>query len=143
MGTVAARGVDVGAAEVLGLVLIFPVMLGLAMLVLWAGRTVDTNAQVRSAATAAAQAAARQRTPPAGIAAAQRTVDAMLIDGDICAGGADVSIDAGRWSPGGSVTVTVSCTPRRDDVALLTPETQTLTATSTAAVDPFQAPGLP
>ena len=45
----------------LGLVVIFPAMLGLALLVLFLGRQVDTRSQVQAAADAAAQAAALQR----------------------------------------------------------------------------------
>lgn len=131
-----------GAAEALGLVLIFPVIVGLAMLVLWLGRQVDTNAQVQSASSAAALAAARQRTPAAGIAAAQRTAASMLTDSTACTGGADVTIDASSWRPGGSVSVTVTCVPRRDDLALAV-RARSFTASATATIDPYQAPGLP
>ena len=52
---------DRGAADALGLVLIAPVMVGLAILVVSLGRGVDSQAQARSAAEAAAQAAVLER----------------------------------------------------------------------------------
>ena len=62
---------DRGEANALGLVLIAPVAVGLAMLILWTGRKVDTDAQVQAASSAAAQSAARQRNPASAVAAAQ------------------------------------------------------------------------
>ncbi len=119
--------------------LFFPAMLGLALMVVWLGRKVDAGAQVRAASEAAAQAAARQRTPVAGLAAARRTAAAVLSTGT-CAGGSSVSI-AGDWSPGAAVTVTVTCTPRRADLGLLAPNPVTLRATATATIDPYRAAG--
>lgn len=137
------HGRDRGGAEVLGLVLIFPVMLALAALVLWLGRQVDTNAQVQSASSAAALAAAHQRTPGEAVAAAQRTADAMLTDATACAGGAKVAIDAREWAPGGSVSVTVTCSPRTDDLAVSALPHRTFTSTSKASIDPNRAAALP
>lgn len=129
---------DRGNGEVLGLVLLFPVMIGLAMLVVWLGRKVDAGAQVRAASEAAAQAAARQRTPAAGVRAAQQTVAGMLSSGT-CAGVAGVSINTAGWRPGGQVQVTVTCTPRRADLAPLQAAPRTLRATATATIDQYRA----
>lgn len=134
---------DRGAAEALGLVLIFPVMLGLAALVLFLGRQVDTRSQVQAAADAAAQSAALQRSPDAALGAASRAATLMLTDATACAGGAHVAIDAGTWVRGGRVTVTVACSPATADLALIRPPTRTLTASSVALIDPNRAPGLP
>ena len=123
--------------------LMAPLVLSLVMLVFWLGRQVDTNAQVQSAAATAALAAARERTPAAGINAAQHAADAMLTDSTACDGGAHVVIDARSWEPGGSVTVTVTCSPRRHDLALATPPARSFAATSTATIDQYRAPGLP
>lgn len=134
---------DRGAAEALGLVLIFPVMLGLAMLVLFLGRQVDTRSQIQAAADAAAQSAARQRDRGVALGAASRAAALLLVDEAACAGGPDVAIDAAAWAPGGAVTVTIACTPRTDDLALIHPPSRTLRASSIALIDPNRAPGLP
>ena len=134
---------DRGAADVLGLVLIAPAALGLAILILWIGRQVDTDAQVQAASSAAAQAAARQRTPAAALAAARTTVAAMLVDVKACPGGPSVLIDTADFRPGGAVTVTVSCSPQRSDVALAAPRAATFTAEATASIDAFRSAALP
>ena len=131
---------DRGNGEVLGLVLFFPVMIGLALMVLWLGRKVDAGAQVRAASEAAAQAAARQRTAAAGQRAAQQTAANMLTTG-ACAGAASVSVNTAGWRPGGQVQVTVSCAPSRRGMELLAPAPATLRATATATIDQYRAVG--
>jgi hypothetical protein len=137
------RAADRGEANVLGLVLIAPAAVALGVLILWIGRQVDTEAQVHAASAAAAQAAARERTPAAGTTAAQRAASAMLVDATACAGGARIAVDASSWAPGGSVTVTVTCTPRTDDLALGGASPRTFTASSTATIDRYRSDGLP
>ena len=134
---------DRGEANALGLVLIAPVAVALAVLIVWIGRKVDTDAQVQSASSAAAQAAARQRSPAAAVAVAQSTAAAMLADVTACAGGPAVLIDASAFHAGGEVTVVVSCSPRRSDLALAGPDAATFTATSTASIDPYRSVALP
>lgn len=130
---------DRGAAETLGLVLVFPAILALAIVVLWTGRQVEAHAEVRAASEAAAQAAARQRSAGEAAAAARSTAAAVLGASTVCRDVADVIVDAAAWSPGGRVSVTVRCTPRRDDLALAGPPARSLTATATATIDPYRA----
>ena len=137
------RGHDRGEANALGLVLIAPVAVALAILILWIGRKVDTDAQVQAASSAAAQAAARQRSPLAAVAAAQSTAALMLTDLQACSGGPAVSIDASQFRAGGEVTVVVSCSPQRSDLALSDPDEAMFTASSTALIDPYRAAALP
>ena len=134
---------DRGEANALGLVLIAPVALGLAMLILWTGRKVDADAQVQAASSAAAQSAARQGNPASAVAAAQTTAQAMLTDVKACAGGPLVSVDAANFRPGGEVTVVVTCSPQRNDLLLSAGASVTLAASSTAAIDTYRAIGLP
>jgi Flp pilus assembly protein TadG len=134
---------DRGEANALGLVLIAPVAIALAILILWIGRKVDTDAQVQAASSAAAQAAARQRNPLAAVAAAQSTATLMLTDLQACSGGPAVSIDASQFRAGGEVTVVVTCSPERSDLALSGPDSATFSASSTALIDPYRADGLP
>jgi Flp pilus assembly protein TadG len=135
---------DSGSADVLGLVLIFPAMLGLTVLVLWLGRQVDTSAQVQAASDAATQAAARQRDPRAATSAATSVAWMMLDEVEACRGGADVVVDTSAWRAGGSVTVTVSCTPATSDLRLVAPaDARPITGTSTATLDSFRSGPLP
>lgn len=138
-----SSGGDRGDANALGLVLIAPLAVALAILILWIGRKVDTDAQVQAASSAAAQAAARQRNPVSAVAVAQSTATAMLTDVAACHGGPAVSIDASAFRAGGQVTVVVSCTPRRSDLALAGAAAATFKATSTASIDPYRSLGLP
>ncbi len=134
---------DRGAADALGLVVMFPAMLGLALLVLFLGRQVDTRSQVQTAADSAAQAAALQRDGGAAVAAAQRAAADVLTDRTACADGPHIAIQAGEWVPGGRVTVTVSCSPSREGFAAIAAPARRLTASSSASIDPNRAPGLP
>lgn len=134
---------DRGDANALGLVLIAPAAIALAILILWIGRKVDTDAQVQAASSTAAQAAARQRDPASAIAVARSTAAAMLADVTACSDGPAVSIDASDFRAGGQITVVVSCSPRRSDLALSGAAAATFTATSTASVDSYRSVGLP
>jgi hypothetical protein len=136
-------GRDRGDANALGLVLIAPVAVALAILILWIGREVDTDAQVQAASSAAAQAAARERNPASAVAVARSTAEAMLTDVKACSTGPAVSIDASDFRAGGHITVVVSCSPRRSDLALSGAAAETFTATSTASVDTYRSAGLP
>jgi Flp pilus assembly protein TadG len=134
---------DRGDANALGLVLIAPVAIALALMILWIGRKVDTDAQVQAASSAAAQAAARQRNPAAAAAAAQTTAAAMLSDAKACAGGPAIAIDISQFHPGGDVTVVVTCSPQRSDLPLPGVGSATFAATSTASIDAYRAAGFP
>lgn len=134
---------DRGDANALGLVLIAPAAIALAILILWIGRQVDTDAQMQAASSAAAHAAALQRTPGAATYAARSTAMAMLNDAKACGGGAEVIVDTTAFHPGGAITVVVSCSPQRADLALATPPPARFTASATATVDVYRAAGLP
>jgi len=134
---------DRGEANALGLVLIAPLAIALAVVVLWTGRRVDTDAQVQAASSAAAQSAAHQRDRSSAVVAATATAQAMLVDVVACSGGPSVSIAAANFRPGGDVTVAVSCTPARADLALSGAPSQTFSASSTASVDVYRSAGLP
>lgn len=129
---------DRGAADALGLVLIAPAIIGLALLVVHLGRHVDANAQVRTAAESAAQAAALQRSPGQAVAAATSTATAMLTDPDTCTA-PTVAADVSRFVPGGSVTVTVTCGVNRRGVEAVATSSARRAATAVATVDPYRA----
>jgi hypothetical protein len=143
MGSVVSQGSDRGEANALGLVLIAPVAVALAILVLWIGRQVDTDAQVQAASSAAAQSAARQRSPFAAVAAAKSAASAMLTDVTACPGGPAVSVDVSQFHAGGDVTVVVTCSPQRADLLVSDPGTAAFAASSTASIDTYRSLDLP
>jgi Flp pilus assembly protein TadG len=133
---------DRGAVDVLGVVLLAPVMLAFAVVVVFLGRQVDSQAQVRSMAETAAQAAALQRSPAAAVAAARSVVAASAIDADTCAT-PTVEVDTSRFAPGGSVSVIVGCSVSGRGLELLDGHSAgsvraVFTARATATIDPFR-----
>ena len=141
-------GRDRGAADALGLVLIAPVAIGLAVLVIALGRGVDARAQVRSAAAAGAQAAALERTPSDAERAATAIVDAMLVDEDACSTPV-VTVDypsppASRPTTSfGTVRVTVRCSVSDRGLELLGTGPGDELFTAAATIDLFRARDAP
>jgi hypothetical protein len=134
--SVAAR--DRGAADALALVLIAPAVIGLALLVVMLGRSVDARAQAQSAAEAAAQAAALERSRDAAEAAADRVAAAMLVDHDSCAAPA-VRVDTTSFRPGGEVRVAIECHAARRGIEAGQRSSRTFVAEAVAHIDEFRA----
>jgi Flp pilus assembly protein TadG len=133
---------DVGAADALGLVLIAPVAIALALLVIGLGRGVDSLAQARSAAESAAQAAALQRTPAAGRSEARRVASALLIDTIGCHAPV-VEVDTTEFRPGGVVVVSVECHATSDGIEPVQMSEHRHAARAVAQIDPYRAGGNP
>jgi len=139
---------DRGAADALGLVLIAPAVIGLAILVVALGRGVDAKAQLRSAAESAAQAAALERNPTDARRAAEAVAFAMLApdgeDTDACQG---LSVEThyppvpptGSANTVGLVRVTVSCAVSGRGIEVVQSRSRALEVTAVAAVDFFRA----
>ena len=133
---------DRGAADALGLVVLGPVMIGLATLVVWSGRSVDLRAQLRTAAEASAQAAALEVGHDAMAQAASATAEVMLRDRtSACA-----SVRAVTASDGVVVQVVVSCAVDGAELPLGRTEAEqesggpkVVTETAWATLDPFRA----
>lgn len=135
---------DRGAADALGLVLIAPVAIGLAVLVVALGRGVDARAQVRSAAAAGAQAAALERNGSDAERAATEVITAMLVDDDACLE-PDVSVvfpsvpEPGSGTAFGTVEVTVRCDVSDRGLELVQTAGRDEVFTAAASVDFFRA----
>ena len=130
------RGDD-GSSDALGMALIAPAAIALAITVLLISRGVDSRATAQSAAEAAAQAAAQQRSRPAAVAAAQRVGAAMLVDSSTCAS-PSVAV-SGDFGPGLTIAVTVSCSTSGAGLELVPaapggPQTYT----AYAVIDPYR-----
>ena len=139
---------DRGAADALGLVLIAPAVIGLAVLVIALGRDVDARAQVRSAAEASAQAAALERDAVTATAAADRVARAMLVDSDTCSDPAVQVLypDGGAATPGisyGLVEVRIQCTVSDRGIEDVRSGSRDEAVTAVASVDFFRAAGTP
>jgi Flp pilus assembly protein TadG len=135
---------DRGAAEAYGLVLLAPAVIGLALLVVSLGRSVESGAQVRTAAEAAAQAGALERTHAAARTAAQRVAAEMLVDTTTCSD-RSVSVpnapDRGVGMAAGLIEVTIACTVPDDGVEAVQDSDIVRSATAYATVDQFRAGG--
>lgn len=128
-----------GSSDALGLALLTPAAIGLAVVIVFLGRGIDSRATVQSAAESAAQAAAQERTVAAAISAAEDVGRAMLVDRTTCAS-PQVSVDVTDFRPGGRVAVTVSCTVSTTGLELIDPPSNDATAaTAFAAIDPLRA----
>jgi Flp pilus assembly protein TadG len=128
-----------GSSDALGLALLAPAAIGLALVIVFLGRGVDSRATVQSAAESAAQAAAQERSPAAAIVAADEVGRAMLVDPTSCAS-PNVAVDVSDFAPGGLVSVTVSCTVSADGLESIDPpSTGATTATAFATIDPLRA----
>ena len=130
---------DAGSSDALGLALLTPAAIGLAVVIVFLGRGVDSRATVQSAAESAAQAAAQERSGLAAVAAAEEVGRAMLVDPSSCSA-PQVSVDLSDFRPGGQVAVTVSCTVSAEGLELIDPPSTSATAaTAFAAIDPLRA----
>ncbi len=128
---------DTGSSDALGMALIAPAALAMAIGVLLISRGVDSRATAQSAAEAAAQAAARQRNRGAAEAAAANVGAAMLTDSSTCAS-PSVHV-GGDFRPGGTISVTVSCSATNAGLELASsPGAGTQSATAFAIVDPYR-----
>ena len=130
---------DRGAADALGLVVLAPFVIGLALVVVWVGRSVDVDAQLRTAAEAAAQSAALERSHAAGAHAAQQVVAAMLAERQECSAVRTIvpeRSDVGMRS--GVIEVTVICTI---DTGVLPTHDVERSETAWATVDRFRVEG--
>ena len=125
---------DRGAADALALVLIAPAVIGLAVLVVMLGRSVDSRAQAQSAA----QAAALERSPAAADAAARRVAEAMLVDHDTCSTPA-VRVDTTAFRPGGEVRVSIRCAAAARGIAAVQHSARSFAAAAVAHIDEFRA----
>ena len=124
-----------GDAGPLELVILVPVVLLLFALVVAFGRATTAQQHVQHAAAVGARAAAGAQTAGGGSSVAARVVGASLAGVGMTQCGAPTV--SGTWTPGGRVTVTVTCVVDLGDVTHLgiIPGSRTLTASATEVVD--------
>ncbi|MCC8245030.1 pilus assembly protein [Saccharothrix sp. NEAU-S10] len=112
----------------------------LVMLLVFVGvvihRGVDARIRIDDAAHQAARAASIERTPAAATAAARSTAASALSQFGAACASLSVDTTTGGLRPGGTVSVTVSCSVDFGDALILgVPGGKTLSATSVEPVD--------
>jgi Flp pilus assembly protein TadG len=120
-------------------VLAVPIMILLAMFVIFCGRATSAVIDVHAATAAAARAAAHATTPAAAVTAA---TDALAANTTATGWACTAATDTSNHRRGGQVTVTVTCTVPLADLGLPIGTVRTVTATSTEPIDTFRA-GIP
>jgi len=131
---------DTGSSDALGMALIAPAAIGLAIAVLFVSRGVDTRATAQTAAEAAAQAAAQERSLGAATVAARQVGAAMLIDASTCENPSVTTGTDTGFVAGGTVVVTVTCNRDVDDLTLIGPTSDNgATYTAFAVIDTLRA----
>ena len=111
-------------------------VLGALMLVGAAWRLGQTRGEIRDAAAEAARAASLRQYPSAASGAAERVALAALDRHQVRCSGLNVRTDVTDLHPGGSVSVTIRCVTRLEDLTLLgVPGSVTLEVTGTEVVD--------
>lgn len=121
----------------LELVVLTPVLVGLLLLVVAAGRIVDARSTLVGAARSAARAATTARSPEQARRAATAITESRSRAGPHC-GHLAIALDTSAFRAGGTVTATVTCTASLTDlVGLSLPGSRTLTASATEPLDTF------
>ena len=119
-----------------------PLLIGLMLLVVYAGRVAQAESSVANAAHEAARAASLQANLEAAQIAAHETAAANVRIGAVSCRRLEVTVDSDRTTfvAGGQVAVSVSCTAAFGDIAMLTvPGSQTFTATAVEVIDRYRA----
>jgi Flp pilus assembly protein TadG len=121
------------------LVIRTPLLVLLLLFVVALGRLAGARIDVEGAAAQAARAASIARSPAAAAGAAQEAAASALAGQGVSCGEFSVSVGTADFVPGGSVTVTVSCSARLADlVGLRLPSAETLSATAVQPVDLYR-----
>lgn len=128
-----------GDAEAAGMIFLVPVIFGVVLLFVFLGRQGQAAEGAAHAAHVAAVAASHQRDAGSAQAAAEQAAASTLAAaGTACSGGPSVAVSANRWAAGGTVTVVVSCTVARDDLAAIGAPGRTLRGSARAVLDTYR-----
>lgn len=127
---------DRGDSGPLEAVILVPVVLLMFALVVAYGRSTQADSKVEHAAAVGARAAANAQTAGGGQARAQEVVAESLADAGLACSSRSVRV-GGDYTPGGRVTVTVSCVASLGDLMGLGLPigSRRLTATASEVID--------
>jgi Flp pilus assembly protein TadG len=122
------------------LVIVAPVLLLVVVLMVGIGRIDSAQGDVQAAARAGVQAAVVQADPNDAQLQATSVADSTLAGAGLTCESPQVATDVSDFTPGGWVSVNVTCVTSLADVTVPgLPGSKTLTATSRAHIDPFRA----
>lgn len=122
------------------LAVLTPILIAFVLFVVYAGRTVQAEADVQHAAYEAARTATLTATPEAAAEAAETRAEENLTRNSVSCVNLTVAVDTSEFGAGGHVTVSVSCvTTFADLVMLAVPGTRTITRSATSVVDTHRA----
>lgn len=135
-----ARGEDGSVA--VETAVIAPALVALLLLVVFAGRVSQAEAEVRRAASEGARAASLEYYADAAEQAAADRVASNLRENSVVCAELETDVDTSALEPGGQVSVTVRCVADMADVALLgVPGQRTFVARSVEVVDRYRGQG--
>ncbi|WP_194896871.1 TadE family protein [Catenulispora pinisilvae] len=125
----------------LELILVTPLFIMFLLMVVAAGRLVDTKIQVDQATHAAARAASLSLTPGAADTAAQDAAAQALSGAGITCTPMNVNTTVTDTTPGGTARVTLSCTVALGDVSGLGvfPGHETISASFSSVIDTYRS----
>ena len=116
-----------------------PALVALLLLVVFAGRVSEAEAEVRRAASQGARAASLRQSIGGAVAAAEEAVRSNLADSGFVCAELVVDVDTAELQPGGTVAVGVRCTADMSDVTLLgVPGSRTFAADAVEVVDRYR-----
>ena len=131
-----------GGSITVEMVLLAPVVFAFFCFVIGLGRLDEAHGQLVGAASDAARAASDARSPADAVATATTTAHADLDTAGLSCRDVSVHVDTGTFSPGGIVSVTVSCTTDLSDVTVSgLPGAKTLVASASAPLDRYRGVG--
>jgi Flp pilus assembly protein TadG len=122
------------------LAVLTPLLIGFMLLVVFAGRVVQTEADISHAAYEAARAASLTGGPTAAETAANASAADNIAEGGVACRELTVVVDTTMFAAGGRVGVTVTCEASYADLTLLAvPGTRTITSTAVEVIDTHRA----
>jgi Flp pilus assembly protein TadG len=137
--TCARRRLDLhgdGGSVAVEVAVVAPAFVFLLLLVVFAGRVSEADANVRRATSEAARAASLRQHPSDARTDAETIAEANLSAAGVRCTGLTVDVDTDNLQPGGTVTVTVDCTTSMADVTLLgVPGSRTFSARAVEVID--------
>lgn len=102
-------------------------------------RGVDARLRIEGAAHQAARAASIQRTPATATTAAESTASSSLSSAGVSCAALTVNTATEGMRPGGTVSVTITCTVDLGDALILGVPSKTLSATAIEPIDTWRA----
>lgn len=122
------------------LVIVAPVLFLVVLLMIAIGRVDSAQGDVESAARAGVQAAVVQANPNNAQAQAAAAVSSTLATAGLTCPSPQITTDTSNFVAGGWVSVAIVCITSLADVSVPgVPGSKTLSATSTAHIDPYRA----